>query len=128
MSKLFKRKIISILQGMNPAGISKTAPSRIKSVDQYWMVEYIEQELERLGWSINKNIYVELIKELGPYLYSRTANLSGIIRKTVFSAAIDKVLLWGIKPDGLKVCEKRLLRAFYKKDFFGWEIASRYWN
>lgn len=112
----------------NPEGISSTAPAKSKSVDQYWMVEFIEEELERIGIEINVDVHLALLKELGPYLFSRTRKLPDSVRKLVFSAACDKVNSWLLPNSVLRKSDKRLLNAFKKRDFYKWESAASSWH
>lgn len=112
----------------NMRGISSTASAKPKSVDQYWMVEFIEDEYERLGLEETDEVKIRLLKELGPYLYNRTNRLPEDVRKMVFSTACDKVNSWSLKADQMSRANKRLLNAFRRMDFYQWEIASSCWH
>lgn len=113
---------------INQQGISQTASSKKKSVDQYWLVEYIESETERLGLEKTNEYYAGLVKEFGPFLYSRTKGLNSDIRLTVFSAACDLVSKWGIDSKTCDKSTKRLLSAFKEKDFNKWQAVASTWH
>lgn len=113
---------------MNPDGISSTAPANPKSIDQYWMVEYIEEEINRLSLVKDDKFYAALLKELGPYLYGRTRLLPDEIRMALFSVAADKVINWNVNSKELTISGKRLLNAFCKKDFYLWEVTAQCWH
>lgn len=113
---------------INPQGISQTASAKIKSVDQYWLVEYIEDETDRLGLDKTNGYYVGLMKEFGPFLYSRTKGLNLDIRRAVFSAACDLVSKWDIDSKTCDKSTKRLLTAFKEKDFNEWQAVASTWH
>lgn len=112
---------------MNPKGITQTVNNDIKCIDQYWMVEYIEAEMERIGLNKDAEFYVGLLKELGPFLYNRTIGMKQEIRQLVFSAASDRVNSWNINGTLLCGSVKSLFDAFQRKDFYMWEIVSSTW-
>ena len=113
---------------INQQGISHTASSKKKAVDQYWLVEYIESETERLGLDKTNEYYAGLVKEFGPFLYSRTKGLNSDIRRAVFSAACDLVSKWDIDSKTCDKSTKRLLSAFKEKDFNKWQAVASTWH
>ncbi len=112
---------------MNINGIMATAPKNPKSVDQYWMIEYIEDELERLYLDKDSILYRGLLKELGPYLLNRTVGLPTNIRVALFELASMRVNQWNFNNKSLNISEKRLLKAFKKHNYELWEAVASCW-
>lgn len=114
----------------NPAGISATSSKRIKSIDQYWMTEFIQEEYTRLGLKTENWFYRSMLKELSCFLWRRTSGLDDEIRLALFLVSCQQVASWkwDSKSAKLSLSEKRVLAALKSKDFKKWENASKFWH
>lgn len=113
----------------NEQGITATSMSKPKSIDQYWMVEYIRDFYSLYEWNFDKDYHNFVLKELGSFLYNRTIGLPINIRKCVFSCAVDYIdNIKNVDEKSLSRSAKRVFKALKNKDFKRWEISSRYWN
>lgn len=112
---------------INPNGITMTASTKPKALDQYWMIEYIEDEYMRLGLVADQDYKKFLIRELGPYLCGRTGGLSEDVHKAVFMCAADLIEKYDFETESLNKKEKRMLKALQSKNYELWQIASTIW-
>lgn len=110
----------------NPEGISATSSCNPRAVDQYWLTEYISDEYNRRYWKKDTTYCKAMLRELSIYMYRRTKNLPLEIREALFTCAADQVADWMLEINALTKGERRALRAFQKKDFEKWELASRF--
>lgn len=111
----------------NAQGITATASRNEKSIDQYWMTEYISEYFDKRGWVKDQEYYKKILNELGPFLYYRTKKLSENIRKCLFIVASDRICRWNIDKQQLSLCEKRLLKAYLERDFYAWQNVAKNW-
>ncbi len=105
--------------------ISKVAPKRIKALDQYWMVEYIQKAYELHFGGLDLEFYKKVILELSVFLYRRTLGVDIDIRKCVFACAAQKVAEFALNKKAFTRKERRFIKAFENKDFDAWEIESK---
>ena len=100
-----------------------------KSMDQFFLLEKIDQHLTECGIKLDNWTYKIYLSELGIFLYERTLDLELEMRESIFvlaAAFIRKYYLSSYKSDFLEEREKMLQRAFYKNDFLLWENVCKY--
>ena len=70
----------------NPLGITATSKYSVKSLDSYWIVLTLLEDLISLGCPLNMRLYIQTLHQFGKLLYSRTINLSSEVIETMFYA------------------------------------------
>lgn len=103
--------------------ISRT--ENIRCLDHLFLIKDLLELSDKLGLENDSGLYKILLQELGPLLWLRTRDLSERNKKYVFIIACDIIRIYNVDSK-LNKSEKYLEKAFEKKNFMLWKLASIY--
>lgn len=108
----------------NLSGVTNTSGGSVKSFDQFYLVQYLMCYAQKMGVPKDQEFYVQILKELGPFLYGRVKRFPELEQRAVFylsAALIEETFQEKFKVEN---CYKKLEKAFYEKNFKSWKYAS----
>lgn len=97
-----------------------------KTVEHYWVVEYLLEEADRIGIPKDEIYSLVLFRHLGPYLCNGTRRMDITVRENLFALACD---LWKKKKSvmpKISLLEKQLLKALETNNFAIWDCVCKY--
>lgn len=98
----------------------------VKYLEQYFMQEKIIQLSEKIGLKKDEVLYKIMLYELGTCLWLRTRYLDENIKKCIFILSCNLIEKCKVDESNLMSEYQYLEKAFLKKNYFLWKLASLY--
>ncbi|MFX6505029.1 glycosyltransferase family 2 protein [Acinetobacter baumannii] len=115
--------IIGYLYRMNPNSITSSIQKRNLGYDQFYMINYCSNELNRLGIEMNEYIYRIMFLEANIFLNNRTTYLPDSDVRYMFSEII-KIIDVHEFTSKLSYRQKCMLNAIRNKNVKAWRIIA----
>lgn len=99
--------------------------SNTRTLEHYWIVEYMLEEGRRVGLQEDAVLYKVLLRHLGSYLFPAVAGLEPRQQHAVFALACQLVRRCRVQTGGLNFQLRELEKSFLQGDFALWTLAAR---